>query len=80
MDNLERNILGMAVAIAYAIIWVAAAVVVFRFGVAGLWGSGSDLGLIGAVGVAALGVVGLAWLAILMLRDLNKRFQRKPGP
>lgn len=77
MNDLERNILAVARAIAYAIVWVAVAVVAFRLGVAGLWGSGSDLGLVAAVVLAAASVIGLGWLAVLMLRDLNKRFQ--PG-
>ena len=64
----------MARAIAYAIVWVAIAVAIFRIGVAGLWGSGSDLGLVAAVALAAAAVMGLAWLAVLMLRDLSKRF------
>lgn len=77
MNDLERNILAVARAIAYAIVWVAVAVAAFRIGVAGLWGSGSDLGLVAAVILAAATVIGLGWLAVLMLRDLNKRFQ--PG-
>ena len=74
MNDLERNILAVARAIAYAIVWVAVAVAIFRIGVAGLWGSGSDVGLIAAVVLAAAAVMGLAWLAVLMLRDLSKRF------
>ena len=74
MNDLERNILAVALAIAYAIVWVAVAVAVFRIGVAGLWGSGSDLGLVAAVALAAGAVIGLGWLAVLMLRDLAKRF------
>ena len=74
MNDLERNILAVARAIAYAIVWVAVAVAIFRIGVAGLWGSGSDLGLVAAVALAAVAVIGLAWLAVFMLRDLSRRF------
>jgi hypothetical protein len=74
LNDLERNILAVARAIAYAIVWVAVAVVVFRIGVAGLWGSGSDLGLVAAVALCAVAVIGLAWLAVFMLRDLSRRF------
>ena len=74
MNDLERNILAVGWAIAYAIVWVVIAVAIFRIGVAGLWGSGSDLGLIAAVVLAAAAVIGLAWLAVFMLRDLSKRF------
>ena len=73
MNELERTILGLARAIAYAIVWIAAAVGVFRLGVAQLWGSGSDLGLVGAVLLAAVAVVALAYVGVLMLRDLNGR-------
>jgi hypothetical protein len=77
LNDLERNILAVARTVAYAIVWVAVAVAAFRLGVAGLWGSGSDLGLVAAVALAAVAVIGLGWLAVLMLRDLAKRFQ--PG-
>lgn len=73
MNELERTILGLARAIAYAIVWIAAAVGVFRLGVAQLWGSGSDLGLIGAVLLAAVAVMALAYVGVIMLRDLNRR-------
>lgn len=74
VNDLERNILAVARALAYAIVWVAVAVATFRIGVAGLWGSGSDLGLVAAVALAAVAVIGLGWLAVFMLRDLQKRF------
>ena len=74
MNDLERNILGVARAIAYAVVWVAVAVAIFRLGVAQLWGSGSDLGLVAAVVLCAAAVLGLAWLAVFMLRDLARRF------
>ena len=74
MNDLERNIHAVARAIAYAIVWVAVAVAVFRLGVARLWGSGSDLGLVAAVVLCALAVVGLGWLAAFLLRDLSRRF------
>lgn len=73
MNDLERTILGLARAIAYAIVWIAAAVGVFRLGVAQLWGSGSDLGLIAAVVLAAAAVMALAYVGVLMLRDLRRR-------
>lgn len=64
----------VARAIAYAIVWTALAVFVFRMGVAQLWGSGSDIGLFAAVALAAVAVPGLAWLAVVMLRDIDRRF------
>jgi hypothetical protein len=73
MPELERTILGVARAIAYAIVWIAAAVGVFRLGVAQLWGSGSDLGLVGAVLLAAAAIMALAYVGVVMLRDLNRR-------
>jgi hypothetical protein len=74
MPELERTILGVARAIAYAIVWIAAAVGVFRLGVAQLWGSGSDLGLVGAVLLAAVAIMALAYVGVVMLRDLDRRF------
>jgi hypothetical protein len=74
LNDLERNILAAARAIAYAIVWVAIAVAVFRLGVARLWGSGSDIGLVAAVALCAAAVLGLGWLAVFMLRDLASRF------
>ena len=44
-----------------------------RLGVAQLWGSGSDLGLLGAVLLAAVAVMALAYVGVIMLRDLNRR-------
>lgn len=73
MNDLERTILGLARAIAYAIVWIAAAVGVFRIGVGWLWGSGSDLGLVAAVLLAAFAVMALAYVGVIMLRDLRKR-------
>jgi hypothetical protein len=73
MPELERTILGVARAIAYAIVWIAAAVGVFRLGVAQLWGSGSDLGLVGAVLLAAVAIMALAYVGVVMLRDLDRR-------
>ncbi len=74
MNDLERNILAVARGIAYAIVWVAVAVAIFRLGVARLWGSGSDLGLVAAVALCTAAVPGLAWLAVFMLRALARRF------
>ena len=74
MNSLERQILAIAWALAYAIVWTAAAIVLFRLGVAGLWGSGTNVGLVAAVALAAVGVLGLGYLAVAMIRDWRKRF------
>jgi hypothetical protein len=74
-DSTERTVLGIAKFVAYVIGWLVAAVLIFRFAVPALWGSRSDLGLIAAPLAGALGVVLLAWLALLIYRDLRKTFQ-----
>jgi hypothetical protein len=69
----ERQVMAVARGIAYAIIWVAISVAVFRFGVAALWGSRSNLGLIAAVLLAAGAVMALAYLGVKMLTDVRRR-------
>jgi hypothetical protein len=71
----DKIIFGVAKAIAYAILFIAAALVLFRGVVNTLWGSGSELGLLGAVAAAALGVLGLTWLFRVLFRDAAKHFQ-----
>jgi hypothetical protein len=74
MNEQERAFIGVAWAIAYAIVWFALLILLFRYGVAALWGSGNDLGLVAAPVLAAAGVVGLSYLAVIMVRDLRKKF------
>jgi|GEM_PF-1832152 len=77
MTGTERALIGLAKVVAYAILIITAAVVLFRFGVGALWGSGSDLGLIAAPGLGALGVIGLAYLVVLANRDTRRHFNKK---
>jgi hypothetical protein len=74
-DNTDRTVLGIAKFVAYVIGWLVVAVLIFRFAVPALWGSRSDLGLIAAPAAGALGVAVLAWLALILYRDLRKTFQ-----
>lgn len=78
MDNPERQIVAVGFALAYAFVWAVALVLLFRVGVAGLWGSGHDWGLIAAVALAAVGMLALAWLAAFLVRDWKKRFPKEP--
>lgn len=74
MNEQERSVIGVAWAVAYAIVWLVLLVLLFRYGVGALWGSGNDLGVIAAPVLAAAGIVGLTYLAVIMLRDLRKKF------
>lgn len=71
----ESQFIGAAKGAAYALLWIAAAMTLFRGVVGPLWGSASDYGLFGAVAAAAFGVLGLAWVALVMFRDVAKHFQ-----
>lgn len=73
-DNTERTVIGIAKLAAYVVVWLIAAVLIFRFAVPALWGSRSDLGLIAAPLVGAAGVAVLAWLGLILFRDLRKTF------
>jgi hypothetical protein len=68
----DKQYFSVAKAIAYVILFFAAVVALLRIVIGPLWGSASDLGMIGAVLAAAAGVLGLAWLARLMFRDVAK--------
>lgn len=70
----DRAFIGVAKSAAYAVLWLAATVTLFRGVVGPLWGSRSDFGLVGAVGAGALGLIGLAWLAGVLFRDAAKSF------
>lgn len=61
-----------AKATAYLVGWAFLAVVLMRVVVGPLWGSGTDIGLVAAPAAFAAGVLGLAWLAKVLLRDLQK--------
>lgn len=76
MDRPERQILGLGGALAYLIAWAAAAFVLFRLGVAWVWGLRIPLAPMWAVVLAAVGVLALAWLAAFLLRDFNRRFPK----
>lgn len=76
MDKPERQILGLGGALAYLIVWAAAAFVLFRLGVAWVWGLRIPLAPMWAVVLAAVGVLALAWLAVFLLRDFNRRFPK----
>ncbi|WP_091738920.1 hypothetical protein [Phenylobacterium immobile] len=70
----STHLFGAAKAVSYTILFIAAVAVLFRGVVNTLWGSGSELGLLGAVGAAALGVLGLAWFAMVLVKDVAKHF------
>ncbi len=81
----DRQALGGAKALAYAIIWLAGLITLFRGGVVYLWGSRSDFGLLAAVLLGAGGIVVLVWLATVMIRDVARHFEaqdhhREEGP
>lgn len=76
----DRLFLAIAKGLAFLILWIAAAVVLFRFGVGSLWGSRSDLGLLAAPFLAAFGVLGLAWLALAMVRDIRRGLAQPKEP
>ena len=61
------------------IVWAVLLVALFRYGVGELWGSGNDLGVIAAPVLAAFGALALSYLAVLMVRDLRKKFEEEAG-
>ena len=73
-DSTERTVLGIAKFVAYVVGWLVVAVLIFRFAVPALWGSRTNLGLIAAPAVGAAGGVALAWLGLILYRDLRKTF------
>lgn len=68
----DRQYFSIAKAVAYLILFAAAGVVLLRVVIGPLWGSASDLGMIGSVLAAAAGVLGMAWLGRLMFRDVAR--------
>lgn len=71
---MERQFIGVAKGIAYAIVWLAALVVLIRGVVGPLWGSASDLGLVGAVLAGVGGVFVLVIIAPRLIKDVAKHF------
>lgn len=69
---MRSHIMNFAKGAAYVVLWLACAVTLVRGVVGPLWGSASDYGLAGAVLALVGGILGLAWLAGVMLADLNK--------
>ncbi len=67
---------GAAKVIAYAMLWLTALIVLARGVISPLWGSGTELGLLGAAAIAPLGVLGLFWLAYTFYRDIVKTFNQ----
>lgn len=78
VDKPERQILGLGGALAYLMVWSAAAFVLFRLGVAAVWGMRIPFAPMWAVALAAVGVVALAWLAVFPPRDVNRRVPKEP--
>jgi hypothetical protein len=76
MKQPERLLMGVSKALAWAISIMAAAVVLFRYTVGFLWGSGSDLGMIAAPFVAAFGLVAIAYFITLAVRNVRGHFQK----
>lgn len=74
----DRYLLGGAKAASYTILFIAAALTLFRGVVGPLWGSRSDYGLFGAVIAGSAGLIGLAWLAGILIRDVQKHFTKEP--
>lgn len=78
VDQSERQIIGLGRVLAYLIVWAGAAFVLFRLGVAWVWGLRIPLAPMWAVALAAVGVLALAWLAVFLIRDFNRRFPKDP--
>lgn len=70
----DRLLIGIAKVVAYGILWIAAAVTLFRGVVGPLWGSQSDYGLVGAVVTGALGLILLAWFAGVLIKNASDSF------
>lgn len=68
----ERLLITAAKCLAATMIWIALAVILFRFGVGSLWGSRSDLGVAAAPFLAAFSVLALAYLAVAIIRYIKK--------
>jgi len=68
MDEATRIIRAIGVGTGFAIAWVAVAMFLFRYAVAGLIASRNDLGLFGGVALAIVGVSLLASIAIVGIR------------
>lgn len=75
--NEERLFMAIAKAAAYGIGLVVAVILLVRFGVLPLWGSGSTLGVIAAPLLAAIGVLAITYLAIRAVRDVFDGPQNK---
>jgi uncharacterized membrane protein YjjP (DUF1212 family) len=73
----DRVIWGLAKTAVYSVLMLAAVIALFRYGVAGLWGSGSDLGLLAAVAVGCLGTLGLVKTGVFLAKDVVKTFASK---
>jgi Na+/H+-translocating membrane pyrophosphatase len=73
---MDRYFIPAAKAVAYVIGLVAALIFLFRNVVGPLFGSTSDLGVLGAVGAAMLGLIGFAWAVRAAVRDLRREFQK----
>lgn len=71
----DRHLILAAKAAAYLIGFVAAGVFLIRNVVGPLFGSASDLGLLGAVGALAFGLIGLAWAGRAAVRDLRRNLE-----
>jgi len=78
VDKSEDQILGLGRALAYLIVWAGAAFLLFRLGVAWVWGLRIPLAPVWAVALAAVGVLALAWLAAFLIRDFKRRFPKEP--
>ena len=75
----DRTLLAAGKAAAYVVLLLAAALALFRGGVATLWGSASDLGLVAAVLLAAVGMIALVWLGGVMVRDVRRTYRPDEG-
>lgn len=75
---MKDSIMFTAKATAYVVVWLCCAMVLVRYVVGPLLGSGTDLGLVATPFAAVASILGLAKLASVMLGDLDK--SRNPEP
>jgi len=73
----EREYFGIAKVAVFTVILVVATYLLFRVVIGALWGSGSNVGMIGAAIAGLGGVFGLFWLARFFFKNAMTHF--RPG-
>lgn len=77
MDTMLKIVMKFIV---YITLIVVLTVILFRGVIGALWGSHTDVGVLAAPFVGALGLCGILWIAVKLIKDLEKdRIQMDQG-